>query len=516
MRINAAPLALALSLVAALSVCETARAASPSIVLNGQALQTDVPPIVIESHVLVPLRDIVDRLGGSVSYDAASGSIAVRQSGRVIQLALGSAVAYVNGRRVALDASPREFAGRVMVPLRVLTDALGASADYNPETNMVAIVTGVRSGSFVAAVGGPPRLPSGYATSVASAPAVASSVIDQRPAPETLVGTQYPQIYGRFQGGSAAVNPSTVKVTFDGADVTAESTVSSAYFAYTPRYALDSGRHSVAVTGQSDDGTPFSDQWTFRVDAGSISYVSSMLDYAPNYYYGYRHYGFCPPGFSLYTPGPLFLVAGNVVEIIFFSRFFPYGSGFVTIVGLPGQFYLTPWPGYPGYFWTTAVVPYGVLSQRAVVSAHFMASNGKSVVVHSTAPLRIDGMRRTLPDNVHYAVMPSLINRPQSPSRLVVYDRLAVQPRRVVLPVGGAQYRSIQPVHVPVTIDPAHPVTVDPNKGSAIVPVSGGVNGNPVPVNVQLPPPPAPPKPVERVTQPVVAHPIPNATAVPH
>jgi Copper amine oxidase N-terminal domain len=519
-RINAAPIALTLCLVALLCLCTAADASSPTIVVDGQAIQTDVPAIFAGDHVLVPLRDIVGRLGGAVDFDSASGSITVHRGGQIVQLALGSLVAYADGRRIPLDVAPREFAGRIMVPLRILTDALGASADYNAETNAVAIVTNVKPGAFVAAVGSPPRLPSGYATSVTSVPVAASYVSDERPASDSLVGTQYPQIYGRFNGGSTAVNPSTVGVTFDGADVTAESTVSSAYFAYTPRYALDSGRHTVSVTGQNDDGTPFSDSWTFRVDAGSLSYVSSMLDYGPNYYYGYRHYGFCPPGFALYAPGPLFLVAGNVVEIIFFSRFYPYGTGWVTVGGLPGQFYLTPWPGYPGYFWTTAVVPYGVASRVAVVSAHFTLVNGKTVVVHSTAPLTIDGTRRTLPNSVRYAVMPSLINQPSSPRHLVVYDRLAVQPARITTAGGASQaMRTTLPVHAPVTIDPVHTGNVPQNQGGAIAPVSGGANGNPVvtqPVTIPVTQPGAPPKPVEHSTQPVGAHPLPNPTNVPH
>jgi hypothetical protein len=454
-----------------------AAAANPSIVIDGAKLPADVPALVSGAHVLVPFRDVFEDFGALVSFDEVSGLASATLGQTTVVVQVGSSIARINGEAQTMEAPATELAGRVMVPLHLLSKSLGISVAYEPQSNMVVIVTGRRPGNFAAYAGGP---------TFESIARVAPSVEGERPASGELVGSQYPSIYARFNGGTSPVNPSTVQIQVDGMDVSDQATISSAYVSYTPQDPLADGLHNVTVTGQADDGTPFTESWSFRVDAGSAS------DYTVGTYGGagfgapalgfgwpwFHRFGFFPPGFSVFTPGPLFFVSGGVVEVIFFNRFFPFGNAFFTISGCPGEFPLTPWLGNPGFFWGFMQVPFGLQSRHAVIAAHFTLPNGRHVVVHSTAPIDIEGEHRSLPPNVAYAVMPRLVDHPRSLHQAVSFQRVIPAAPHIKLPafsnepsefhsgaIGSLHIPEQHPifthipatVHVPIVVRPAMP-----------------------------------------------------------
>jgi copper amine oxidase-like protein len=422
--------------------------APPTILVDGYAVSTDVPPVVVDEHVLVPLRGVFERFGAAVEYDAASDTAVATRDGTTVKVVDGSPVGWVNGARVALETPAREIAGRLEVPLRFVATALGVSVDYDAGSNTVVIVSGSKPGSFVAAG---PGTPSYAPASVASTADYGTSsgapptVDGQQPSPNALIGSDYPQIYARLGGGSSAVDPATVRVLIDDVDVTNQSTVSSAYIAYTPSQPMAGGTHTVDVSGQSDDGTPFDSRWSFEIESDMTSgYVASSIGFAPQFF-GVPRFGFFPPGFSVFAPGPQFFVFGQPIIIVFFSPFFPNGTGFFSLSGVPGQFVMTPWLGCPGFFWGSFNVPGGVMSPNAVIAAHFTTSDGRTVVAHSTAPLHIDGTRKTIPSSIRFAVRGRLVDHPLTPRTLMAFDRV-----RSTVPRRDITITMIRPSHVPV------------------------------------------------------------------
>jgi hypothetical protein len=475
--------ALALVLALAYARGTAAFAAPPTILIDGHETTSDVPAIGDGVHMLVPLH-VFEQLGATVSFDTDASSADIKWRGVDAKITAGSLVATVDGARMVMDVAPRVFAGRMEVPLHLLSQAFNVNADYDSGTNTVAIVTGQSHGNFVATLSGPTNGSYSHTDSSASVPTMPGSysapptVSDVQPAPESVVGSTYPQIYARLGGGDSSVDPSTVRLEVDGGDVTNLATISSAYIAYTPSAGLANGSHSVIVSGEALDGTQLYQTWTFTVDAGNgYDYASSVIGYEPQSYgYGYRRFGFCPPGFSLYSPGPLWLYGGNVVEVIFFSRFFPYGNGFFTIGGFPGSYPLQPWYGYPGYYFGMVPVPFGIHPRLSVLAARFKTDDGRTVVVHSTAPLHVDGTRRFAPSDLRYAVMPSIVNRPSSPRVAVAYHTLPIERRAPIgmrmppvtgMPVGRGfdpiQTRPIPTNPYPIRVMyPAGPVFVRP------------------------------------------------------
>ena len=108
-----------------------------TIIVNGQTVSFDQPPIERAGRVFVPLRGVFERLGASVVY--ANGQINATGNGRTVSLHIGSTQATVNGQPVTVDVAPFLVGARTLVPLRFIAQSLGATVDYNNGTRTVSI-----------------------------------------------------------------------------------------------------------------------------------------------------------------------------------------------------------------------------------------------------------------------------------------------------------------------------------------------------------------------------------------
>jgi hypothetical protein len=116
-------------------------AASATVVLDGRQMEFDVPPTIEDGRTLVPLRAIFEGLGAAVEWDGETRTVtATRESDR-IQLQIGSRSAYRNGLPVNLDVPAKIIDGRTMVPLRFVSESLGAEVNWNGVTRVITIAS---------------------------------------------------------------------------------------------------------------------------------------------------------------------------------------------------------------------------------------------------------------------------------------------------------------------------------------------------------------------------------------
>ncbi len=117
-------------------------ASASSVELNGQPLATSARPITLNGRTLVPMRDIFEALGAQVNYNAVTRGISANRQATHIDLQIGNREAAVNGQAQALEQAPIVRGGVTFVPLRFVSNALGAQVSYNPSTALVSISTG--------------------------------------------------------------------------------------------------------------------------------------------------------------------------------------------------------------------------------------------------------------------------------------------------------------------------------------------------------------------------------------
>lgn len=110
--------------------------------LNGQRLQNpyqDAYPYVTGTagEVLVPLRLVAEAMGGKVEWDLGASSVTLTWRGRVTRLTIGSTEAVVGEESVALGQAPVLWLDRTMVAPHVIAQIFGAQVAWDPETNQV-------------------------------------------------------------------------------------------------------------------------------------------------------------------------------------------------------------------------------------------------------------------------------------------------------------------------------------------------------------------------------------------
>jgi Copper amine oxidase N-terminal domain len=249
---------LSASMVAGGTFSIPARAAAVTVVVNGQTISFDQPPIERAGRVFVPLRGVFEHLGASVVY--SNGVINATGNGRNISLRIGSTQATVNGQPQYLDVAPFLVGSRTLVPLRFVAQALGASVDWNNGTSTVTITGG--SGQSQST---PPPNRSFYLT-------------NERPGRNASVGTLTPAIHASF---SEPVQQNSVRVSIDGRDVTNDVYINANGFDVTPSFQLPAGTHHVRVTGTTQAGSSFGTGWSFNTGGASTENYIRNVQPAP-------------------------------------------------------------------------------------------------------------------------------------------------------------------------------------------------------------------------------------------
>lgn len=230
-----------------------------SVVINGQPISFDQPPVERSGRVFVPLRGVFERLGASVVY--ANGTINATGNGRNISLHLGSTQATVNGQPQYLDVAPFLIGARTLVPLRFVAQALGAAVDWNNNSRTVTITS------------------SGNAPSYSSTPQPNASFYLTNKRPTGSVETQSPAIHAQF---SESINRDTMHVLIDGRDVTNDAYANANGFDVTPPTPLSPGQHHVEVTGVTAAGASFRSGWNFNIGNSTSRNFINAVNPAPN------------------------------------------------------------------------------------------------------------------------------------------------------------------------------------------------------------------------------------------
>lgn len=109
------------------------------VTVNGAQLALDVPPVLQNGRVLVPFRAIFEALGATVNWDAATNVVSGYLARQAVFLQLGSRTAWRNGPALQLDVAPTIIGGRTLVPVRFVSEGLGAQVNWVEGTRTVEV-----------------------------------------------------------------------------------------------------------------------------------------------------------------------------------------------------------------------------------------------------------------------------------------------------------------------------------------------------------------------------------------
>ncbi|MBI4280028.1 MAG: copper amine oxidase N-terminal domain-containing protein [Armatimonadetes bacterium] len=110
------------------------------VMVDGQPVVFDQPPVMMQGRVMVPLRGVFERLGASVVWDDASRTVVAVRGDTAVELQIGRLWARVNNRTIPLEVPALVMGGRTLVPLRFVSEALGAVVEWREAARTVVII----------------------------------------------------------------------------------------------------------------------------------------------------------------------------------------------------------------------------------------------------------------------------------------------------------------------------------------------------------------------------------------
>lgn len=73
------------------------------VYIDGKELDTEFPPYIVKGRTFVPIREITESLGAEVLWDGKTSSVDISLADNGIKLRIDSSVCYVNGEKIKLE-----------------------------------------------------------------------------------------------------------------------------------------------------------------------------------------------------------------------------------------------------------------------------------------------------------------------------------------------------------------------------------------------------------------------------
>lgn len=99
----------------------------------------DAKPYVEDNRVLIPVRFVSEALGAKVTY--TNRTVTIKDGSASISMKVNSSLVKKNGQSILLDVPATIEKKRVYVPLRFVSEALGAKVAWTKSKLLVAITT---------------------------------------------------------------------------------------------------------------------------------------------------------------------------------------------------------------------------------------------------------------------------------------------------------------------------------------------------------------------------------------
>lgn len=109
------------------------------IKINDEYFISETPVMIVNDHVMVPMRDIFEKLNSEVTWDGETKTIYATNKDNVVVMQIGNNKLFVNREEVELDAPPFIENERTLVPLRAVSSSLGANVDWDGNERIVYI-----------------------------------------------------------------------------------------------------------------------------------------------------------------------------------------------------------------------------------------------------------------------------------------------------------------------------------------------------------------------------------------
>ena len=115
---------------------------NPSFTNEGKKQNIDstgTVTVIVDGRTLVPIRAIIEGMGGKVDWDEKNKKITLTYYSDKIELTLEKTKAYLNGSSKTLDVAPKSINNRTMLPIRFVSENFGCDVEWDGNTQTITI-----------------------------------------------------------------------------------------------------------------------------------------------------------------------------------------------------------------------------------------------------------------------------------------------------------------------------------------------------------------------------------------
>lgn len=118
-----------------------------SVFVDGERVEFDVEPQIINDRTMVPMRKIFEKLGAEVEWVPDSQMIFSTKGAVCVLMQIGKSALAIKDfttdaeTRVELDCAPLIINGRTLVPVRAVSEAFGLGVEWDGETSSVLVTS---------------------------------------------------------------------------------------------------------------------------------------------------------------------------------------------------------------------------------------------------------------------------------------------------------------------------------------------------------------------------------------
>ncbi len=113
-----------------------------SVTIDGNKVNFDVQPQIINGRTMVPMRAIFKEFGMKVTWDDVFKTVTASKDNDSIQMRVGSKTFFKNDEIKTLDTPAVIINSRTLVPVRAIAESLDANVVWDNVNKIVKITTG--------------------------------------------------------------------------------------------------------------------------------------------------------------------------------------------------------------------------------------------------------------------------------------------------------------------------------------------------------------------------------------
>ena len=108
-----------------------------AVMLDGEFIDFEVKPQIVNDRTMVPLRPILEALDATVGWEDATKTVTSTKGDVTIELTINDPVIYINGEAKPLDSPACLINNRTLVPARAVSEAFGITVGWDSVSRIV-------------------------------------------------------------------------------------------------------------------------------------------------------------------------------------------------------------------------------------------------------------------------------------------------------------------------------------------------------------------------------------------